>query len=52
MRGIAHNGGSETVDLCQSLSANGNPNLDAILEAVRALGFRLKVDLAPQCPNE
>ena len=52
MRGIAHDGGSDTVDLCQSLSANGNPNLDAILEAVRALGFRLKVDLAPHSSNE
>lgn len=52
MRGIACDEGSETVDLCQSLSTNGNPTFDAVLEAVRALGFRLKVDLASQPSNE
>lgn len=52
MRGIAHDGDSATVDLCKSLSANGNPNFDAVLEAVRALGFRLKVDLASQTSDK
>ena len=52
MRGIDNGEGSHSVKLCQSLSASGNPNFDAVLEAVRALGFRLKVDPAPQPSNK
>ena len=49
---VAKESGLGRESLYKSLSSNGNPEFSTVLKVVRALGFRLKVDLAPQPSNE
>ena len=48
---VAHESGLGRESLYKSLSPNGNPEFSTVLKVVRALGFRLRVDLAPQDSN-
>ena len=52
MATVAQKSGLGRESLYKSLSSNGNPEFSTVLKVVRALGFRLRVDLAPQDSNK
>ena len=52
MAAVAQKSGLRRESLYKSLSSNGNPEFSTVLKVVGALGFRLRVDLAPQDSNK